>query len=53
MVSNNIYKTFFCRPDSFYTMALYTDACVESQFTGVCGLKCLLYSIHTNNYDCM
>ena len=38
MVSNK-YKMFFCRPDSFYTMALYTDACVESQFTGVYGLK--------------
>ena len=38
MVSNNIYNVF-CRPDSFYTMALYIDACVESQFTGVSGLK--------------
>ena len=25
--------------ERFYTMALYTDACTESQFTDVCGLK--------------
>ena len=31
-VSNNILKKFFCRPNSFYTMAVYTEACVESQF---------------------
>ena len=37
MVSNNILKVF-CRPNSFYTMADYTEACVESQFSGVCGL---------------
>ena len=38
-ISSHIYKTFFCRPDSFYTMAVYTKASVESQLTGVCGLK--------------
>ena len=31
-------------PNSFYTMAIYTEACIESQFSGVCdycpcGLK--------------
>ena len=30
---------FFCRANSFYTMAVYTEACVESQSTGICGLK--------------
>ena len=34
-----IYKKFFCRPNSFYIMAVYTEACVESQFSGVCGLE--------------
>ena len=32
MVSNK----FFCRPNSFYTMAVYTEACVESQFSSIC-----------------
>ena len=36
MVSDN--EMFFCRPNSFYTMAAYTEACVENQFFGVCVL---------------
>ena len=39
MVSNSqkrLYKKFFCRPNSFYAMAVYTEACVESQFSGIC-----------------
>ena len=31
-----IYKKFFCRPNSFYTMAVYTEAYIESQFSGIC-----------------
>ena len=31
-----IYKKFPCRPNSFYTMAVYLEACIESQFSGVC-----------------
>ena len=36
-----IYKKFFCiyRPNSFYTMAVYTEAYIESQFSGIFGLK--------------
>ena len=28
MVSNK----FFCRPNSFYTTAVYTEACIEGSF---------------------
>ena len=35
-----IYKKLFSRLNSyFYTMAVYTEACIESQFSGVCRLK--------------
>ena len=35
MLSNK----FPCRSNSFYTMTVYTEACVESQFSGGYGLK--------------
>ena len=36
LVSNNIWKVF-CRPNGFYTMAVYTEACVESSFLAFMG----------------
>ena len=41
-----MYKKFFCRPNSFHTMAVYTKACVESQFSGICSLQCIRFIIH-------
>ena len=38
-----IYKKFSCRPNSFYTMAVYIEACIEGQFSGICSFSaCVL-----------
>ena len=37
---------FFCRLNSFYTMAVYTEACVESQFSGVAITMHAFYNVH-------
>ena len=35
MMINNIIIVF-CRPFSFHIVSVYTEACVQSQFSGVC-----------------
>ena len=35
-----IYKKIFCSTNSLYNMAVLTEACIESQFSGVC-IYCL------------
>ena len=36
MVSNNIIIVF-CNPFSFHVTAIYTESCIQSQFSGSCG----------------
>ena len=42
-MSNNISK-FPCRPNSFYTMAVYMEACIESQFLGICNFSSCVFN---------
>ena len=41
MVSNSTYVKSFSVGlyNSFYTMAVYIEACIKSQFSGICGLQ--------------
>ena len=40
---NNIIYIGFCRPFTFYTMAVYIEACVQSHFSGCCNYQVYSY----------